>query len=87
MRGGQADMCGIRSGALGNQSGLQNPLRQLPRSVRHGQDFALSQGLEPAAGCRFADRCPLVTARCRAEQPPFVEVAGDHFAACWEVAA
>ena len=43
--------------------------------------------LEPAAGCRFADRCPLATARCRAEQPPFVEVAGDHFAACWEVAA
>ena len=41
MRGGQANMCGIRSRALGNQSGLQNPLRQLPRNGRHGQDFAL----------------------------------------------
>ena len=42
--------------------------------------------LEPPSGCRFADRCPLATARCR-EQPPFVEVAPGHEVACWEVAA
>jgi peptide/nickel transport system ATP-binding protein len=39
--------------------------------------------LDPAAGCRFRDRCPLAVAKC-AEQPPFLEVAPDHFVACWK---
>jgi peptide/nickel transport system ATP-binding protein len=39
--------------------------------------------LNPPAGCRFRDRCPLAVARC-AEQPPFVEVAPDHYVACWK---
>jgi peptide/nickel transport system ATP-binding protein len=42
--------------------------------------------LDPPAGCRFAERCPLASARCR-ERPPFVEVAPGHEVACWEVAA
>ncbi|HTN62138.1 MAG TPA: ABC transporter ATP-binding protein [Devosia sp.] len=33
-------------------------------------------------GCRFADRCPLATDRCRAEEPPLVEHKPGHFAAC-----
>jgi peptide/nickel transport system ATP-binding protein len=40
--------------------------------------------LHPPAGCRFADRCPLATAKCR-QEPPFVEVAPNHTVACWEV--
>ena len=33
-------------------------------------------------GCRFADRCPLATARCRSEEPQLVEHRPGHFAAC-----
>jgi peptide/nickel transport system ATP-binding protein len=33
-------------------------------------------------GCRFADRCPLATARCRAEEPALLEHRPGHFAAC-----
>ncbi len=33
-------------------------------------------------GCRFADRCPLVTDRCRTEEPELVEHKPGHFAAC-----
>ena len=39
--------------------------------------------LDPPGGCRFRDRCPLAFAKC-AEQPPLLEVAPDHFAACWK---
>ncbi len=38
--------------------------------------------LDPPEGCRFRDRCPLATAKC-VEEPPFVEVGDDHYAACW----
>ena len=39
--------------------------------------------LKPPGGCRFRDRCPLAFDRC-VEQPPFLEVAPDHFVACWK---
>ena len=42
--------------------------------------------LDPPNGCRFRDRCPLATARCR-ECPPFREIAPGHQVACWQVAA
>jgi peptide/nickel transport system ATP-binding protein len=34
------------------------------------------------AGCRFAPRCPFAQAGCRAADPPLVELAPGHRAAC-----
>ena len=34
-------------------------------------------------GCNFADRCPFVIDRCRAEAPPLLEVGIQHLSACW----
>ena len=39
--------------------------------------------LEPPPGCRFRDRCPLATDRCRAEPP--IRIVDGHTVACWEV--
>ncbi|MGN0777992.1 MAG: ABC transporter ATP-binding protein [Aristaeellaceae bacterium] len=38
--------------------------------------------VNPKPGCRFADRCPRATERCRQADPPMVEVAPGHFCAC-----
>lgn len=34
------------------------------------------------AGCAFADRCPVVQAACRRDEPPLEAVTGGHLAAC-----
>jgi oligopeptide/dipeptide ABC transporter ATP-binding protein len=39
--------------------------------------------LAPPAGCRFHTRCPHALERCRTEEPPFQEIAPQHFAACF----
>jgi oligopeptide/dipeptide ABC transporter ATP-binding protein len=33
-------------------------------------------------GCRFADRCPLVTTLCRTQEPEIKEYRPRHWAAC-----
>jgi peptide/nickel transport system ATP-binding protein len=64
-------------------------IRSLPEvGVRYeehrlsGLPGAPPQLLDPPAGCRFRERCPLARACC-AEQPPFREIAPGHHVACW----
>lgn len=42
----------------------------------------LSSPIEPKPGCRFANRCPYVTDKCRQEQPKMEEALPNHFVAC-----
>lgn len=42
--------------------------------------------LNPPAGCRFRERCPVAFEKC-GEEPPFVEVDPDHWIACWRETA
>jgi len=35
------------------------------------------------AGCRFAPRCPFATAKCRAQDPPLMDLGAAHASACW----
>jgi len=39
--------------------------------------------LNPLPGCRFQTRCPIVSDRCKEEEPPLVERNPGQFAACW----
>ena len=36
------------------------------------------------AGCAYRPRCPFAVDRCVTDDPPLMEVADDHSAACWE---
>jgi peptide/nickel transport system ATP-binding protein len=39
--------------------------------------------LDPPVGCRFRDRCPVVSEECL-DVPPFVEIDRGHLVACWK---
>jgi len=59
----------------------------LPRLDRRGERLDSLPGRVPGPdtafiGCRFADRCPAVFARCRIDEPAFYETAPGHFARC-----
>ncbi|OWT73490.1 dipeptide/oligopeptide/nickel ABC transporter ATP-binding protein [Achromobacter sp. HZ28] len=65
-------------------------LRSMPRVDRPRADLRPIPGQVPpitieTPGCRYADRCPLVEARCRQAMPPLAPVAGapGHLARCW----
>ncbi|WP_436778005.1 ABC transporter ATP-binding protein [Yinghuangia sp. YIM S09857] len=64
-------------------------LRAVPRlDAPYGQRLEGIPGTPPdlaapPAGCAFADRCPLVSDRCRTEQPPSRVAADGRTVACW----
>ena len=65
-------------------------LNSSPRRAKKGERLPSIPGLVPppglrGTGCSFADRCSLVTGRCRAERPSMT-VSGATAAACWNPA-
>jgi oligopeptide/dipeptide ABC transporter ATP-binding protein len=65
-------------------------LRSIPRLDDEQERLDIIPGVVPDArsfpqGCRFAPRCPLADAHCRAEAPPLEEVEAGHWASCWKV--
>ena len=63
-------------------------LGSIPRLDGQRTRLASIEGQVPSplrrpAGCKFADRCPFVIDKCRAEDPPLREVGVRHQSACW----
>ena len=58
----------------------------VPRTGREKRRIVLEGPMpnpaDPPPGCRFSTRCPYAKEVCRREDPPLVEVAPDHQAAC-----
>ena len=58
---------------------VPRPERQRARVILEGN---LPSPSRPPPGCRFHQQCPLAFERCRLEEPPLLEVAPGHLAAC-----
>jgi peptide/nickel transport system ATP-binding protein len=68
----------------------QGLLQSIPRLGHRHERLHVIEGSVPSAlnmpiGCRFAGRCPLADAECRATEPPMNEVEKGHRVACWKV--
>ncbi|MEG0767446.1 MAG: ABC transporter ATP-binding protein [Clostridia bacterium] len=51
-------------------------LDAIPGAVPHPLDLPI--------GCKFSPRCKYATQRCREQEPPYTQVADDHFIRCFE---
>jgi len=66
----------------------QGLLASLPSSAKPGERLRAIPGSVPRPhelpkGCRFTTRCALAFDRCPYEEPPLMERARHHWAACW----
>jgi oligopeptide transport system ATP-binding protein len=59
-----------------------------PRIEQNKPDYSMAgeiaSPINPPPGCRFYSRCPSRDDACRREMPPLVEIARDHFVACFQ---
>ena len=67
----------------------QKLLASTPRLHARVSELAFIPGsppdlLSPPPGCRFAPRCSFAKEKCRAVEPPIVELGAGHFVACWK---
>ncbi|MDX8496650.1 ABC transporter ATP-binding protein [Mesorhizobium sp. VK22B] len=66
---------------------LRSATPQIGANARRAELPALLGEVPSAArvpkGCRFHPRCPLAFDRCKAEEPPAIEVGPQHRSACW----
>jgi peptide/nickel transport system ATP-binding protein len=63
-------------------------LGSIPKLHQAQERLAAIEGIVPnplsmPKGCRFNPRCPFAIDKCRAEEPPLMEVRPGHLAACW----
>jgi peptide/nickel transport system ATP-binding protein len=63
-------------------------LGSIPKLHLKQDRLAAIEGIVPnpvsmPKGCRFNPRCPFAVDKCRAEEPPLMEVRPGHLAACW----
>lgn len=63
-------------------------LRSVPKLDQKQDELGSIPGdppnlIEPPAGCKFHPRCPFATDQCKIDEPPLVEFAPGHSAACW----
>jgi peptide/nickel transport system ATP-binding protein len=63
-------------------------LGSIPKLHENQSRLAAIEGMVPSPtampqGCKFNPRCPFAIDRCRAEEPPLLEVKPGHRAACW----
>ena len=57
-----------------------SPGERLHRTILEGET---PDAAHIPPGCRFHPRCPVAFDRCRAEEPPLIEIGGGQSAACW----
>jgi peptide/nickel transport system ATP-binding protein/oligopeptide transport system ATP-binding protein len=58
---------------------VPNPALKRRRVVLAGD---VPSPLRPPPGCRFHTRCPVSFDRCKVEEPPLIDLGGNHHAAC-----
>ena len=63
-------------------SAIPRPDPDQPLPETGGIEGELPDPADPPPGCYFHPRCPYAEAICREEQPPLVQVAPEHSAAC-----
>jgi peptide/nickel transport system ATP-binding protein len=59
------------------------PSMHVEQERLHAIDGQVPTPMTHIEGCRFAPRCPFAVAKCRAEDPPLMDMGGQQQAACW----